>query len=668
MHTRPREQGERVGADQRAPHPASTPKRGAPWNTPWRRQGAGRWALGRGYARAEQDDGGAVVGSSAETVRGEVGWLPAHCVVAAFGLVLVSTSFAAARQDAIWAPPLFWGALLLIYLPAVARLLAKDASRGERIGLVVMLGVAMYLVKVLRDPTGFGFHDELLHWATADDILSSGHLFGESAILVVSPLYPALEVVTAALAQLGGLDIFSAGILVVGAARIVLVLALFLLFEGVTQSARVAGLATALYMTNPKFLFFNALFAYESLALPFLVLILFVMERRSRLSGGPGVGFTVVALLTTLALATTHHLTSLALVVVLFSWSLFHRLARRRGAREQDPWGMATVAAGAAAVWLAFVAAQAIDYLGGPVISAVVRLTGLLGGEVAPKELFTAATGQVAPTWERMVAAASVAIILVALPLGLVTLWRGHRSRSAALLLGAMALAYPLTLPLRLIGRADLSGRAWSFIFLGVALVVALAVCSTGSRMRWQTARRTAVLGLVGVMLVGGLIIALPGWARLPGPYLAGADARAINRESIAAAEWARDVLGTDNRLAADTTNRLLMGSYGGQHVVWGQQGESRLSRVFLSPTFGRTEARLLQDLRVRYLLIDRRLAGVVPISGEYFEKGESLRIRDGRPLDEGTLAKFDFVPMVTRIFDSGHVQVYDVGRVSGER
>lgn len=655
--------------DERALLRHSTAESVARRNYPWRRDRAGRRVSHPDSSHRSQCGRGALpIGDrSAEVAAGGAGWLPVLCFLAASGLLLVSVAYMAARQEAAWAPALFWAALLLIYLPVVARLLSNGASRGERLGLVLMLGIAMYLVKVLRNPTGFGFHDELLHWSTADDIITSGHLFGESPMLVVSPLYPGLEVVTAALAQLSGLDIFGAGIVVVGAARVVLVLALYLLFEGVTQSARVAGLATALYMTNPKFIFFNSLFAYESLALPLLVLVLFVMERRSRVSGRTRLSLTMVALLTTFALVTTHHLTSLALVGMLFGWSLVHRLVRTQGDQEPDPWGMATLAAGATVVWFVFVATATIGYLGGPAINTVVGLAEIIAGEEGPKELFTTATGQVAPAWERLVGIASVAVVLVALPIGLLTLWRNHR-RSAAVLLGAVALSYPLTLPLRLVGRADISGRAWSFIFLGVALVVALAIWRIALRVRWRAAWRTAVLAPIAVMLVGGLIIGLPAWARMPGPYLAGADVRSINAESIAAAQWARSVLGTDNRLAADATNRLLMGSYGGQHVVWGQQGESELSRVFLSPTFGRTEERLLQDHQVEYVLIDRRLAGVVPISGEYFEKGENLRIRDGRPLDAATLAKFDSLSMVSRVFDSGHVQVYDVGGVAGER
>ena len=597
-----------------------------------------------------------------------LGWLPVLCLVAAGGLLMMSVAFAATRADAPWGAPLFWASLLLIYLPVLVRLLASSASRGERIGLVLMLGVALYLVKVLRDPTGYSFHDELLHWRTADDILTSGHLFAESPMLIVSSLYPALEVVTAAVAQLTGLDNFTSGLLVIGAARIVFVLALFFLFEGAVGSAQVAALGVALYMTNPKFLFFNALFAYESLALALLVLVLFVVERRSRARGKSAVSLTLIALMAIAALVTTHHVTSLVVVLTLFLWSVFHRLTRRGQTGEPDPWGLAIVAAGAAAVWLVFVATIAVEYLGGPVLSAVQRLVDVIAGEEQARQLFTASTGQAAPVWERLAGMASAGMIVLGLPFGLLALWRQHRKASAPLLLAAIALAYPATLPMRFTGGADISGRAWSFLFLGVAPVLALAAWSLRSRLRRDLLWRPAVAAPAAILLVGGLCVGIPHWGRLPGPYLAGADIRSINLESIASAEWVRAELGPDNRVAGDATNRLLMGSYGRQDVVWGRPGEQQLWRVFLSPKFGAAEARLLELHDVEYVVMDRRLADTLPISGEYYEKGENLRIRDGKPLDAATLAKFDSVPGVSRIFDSGHVQLYDVQRFSDGR
>ncbi len=51
----------------------------------------------------------------------------------------------------------------------------------------------------------WGF-DELLHYRTVDNILTTRHLFSPNSLLPVSPYYPGMETVTAVLVQLTGLE------------------------------------------------------------------------------------------------------------------------------------------------------------------------------------------------------------------------------------------------------------------------------------------------------------------------------------------------------------------------------------------------------------------------------------------------------------------------------
>ena len=127
----------------------------------------------------------------------------------------------------------------------------------------MLLWGVLYVVKVMHSPTQFTFGDELQHWLTAQNLLTAQHLFSQNSILPISPYYPGLEIVTSALVNLTGMSIYSAGILIIAAARLVLVLTLYVIYEIISHSPRVAGLGTLLYIANPMFLFFDAQFAYE---------------------------------------------------------------------------------------------------------------------------------------------------------------------------------------------------------------------------------------------------------------------------------------------------------------------------------------------------------------------------------------------------------------------
>src|SRR5690349_8963265 len=73
------------------------------------------------------------------------GWLPVLSVVCALGLVILATAFTGGRTDEWWANPLFWVGFLVTAVPVAVRLLSPDASRTERIGLVSLLRLALYM-------------------------------------------------------------------------------------------------------------------------------------------------------------------------------------------------------------------------------------------------------------------------------------------------------------------------------------------------------------------------------------------------------------------------------------------------------------------------------------------------------------------------------------------
>ncbi|MGO8126703.1 hypothetical protein ACC728_37930, partial [Rhizobium ruizarguesonis] len=86
--------------------------------------------------------------------------------------------------------------------------------------------------------------------------------------LPVSPLYPGQELITSELVNLSGLSVFAAGLIVLATARMMLMLALFLLFEKITDSARIASIACLIYIGSSTFLLFDVHYSYESMAIP----------------------------------------------------------------------------------------------------------------------------------------------------------------------------------------------------------------------------------------------------------------------------------------------------------------------------------------------------------------------------------------------------------------
>lgn len=593
------------------------------------------------------------------------GWghLPALGLIGACGLLLVACAYTAGRADLPVGTLLRWIGLLLLFVPTAFRLLSPAAARRERIGLLVVLAMNFYLVKVLYSPLEFRFSDEFQHWRSTDDIMQTGRLFQFQHFLPTSLVYPALQNVMVALISLTGLDIFSAGIVVMGLVRLLFVLALYLFYEQALDSAYVAGIASLLYMANPHYQFLNAMFTYQAFALPILAYVLFIIARKQRTHDVGSVGLHLALLLSLVTVVISHHLTSYLLLAFLVLWTLatFWRQRKRNGLYEphRPEIGGTTILLFVLIVtWLVYVATVTVGYLVEPVSAVASELISLTTREANPGAVFRPPQG---PSWERYTSYAAVGVLLIGLALGTLQIARKHQRNALVLALGLGSFGYLGGVALRFTsGGAELAGRSFPFTFLPLAFVLAvgLAELSRLPRRPW-IAQLVLVLPCIGIYL-GGLTSGWPPyWARLPGPYLVEASERSIEPQGVEAAKWARSALGRNNRMATNFTNFHLMGSYGAQDPVFGT------SALFFAPRIGSEQVAEIRQKELDYFVVDKRLSSMLPVRGFYFEGWEAMAQRYTEPIAPGMLAKFDGVPNVSRVFDSGDIVIYDVRTLS---
>lgn len=632
--------------------------------------------------------------SLAIVTKNKWGWLPTLSLVGALGLLSVAFGYSLARNGAEWAPVLFWFGLLMIFAPIAARLLHSEADRAERIGLVGVMGLGLYLVKVLHSPLNFTYHDEFVHTRTVTNILNSNHLFQENPTIPVSPLYPGMHIITDALSSMSGLDVYAAGLIVMGLARLLIVIALYMLYEEISGSQRIAGIATIIYMANPTFLFFNAQFAYESLALPLATLTLFAVARRNGLTGSRRLTINLLVILGALSVVTTHHLTTYALIAFLGIWAAFSfgvkffaakngsntapvatsrlgALWQRFGpeASGSNPGGAAVLTIVASITWLVQVANFTVGYLAPVLREAIIEIVRLILGEASGRQLFKGSTGQVAPLWEQLTGFGAVGLLLLALPFGLLFVWKNLRHTPLALALAFAALAYPASLAMRLTTAGwEVSNRTSEFVFVAVAFVVACGINKVWEMGRAGAKWTVPLVAVMSVIFLGGVIVGWPPAARLPGTYLVSADTRSIEPQGIAMARWSKDNLGVNNRIAADRINGLLMLSYGQQHTVMNVGDGVNVGPLFISNEFGKTQQEVLDRGRISYIVVDYRMTRDLPLLGIYFENGEPNSGQHKKPIDPAMLAKYDNIPGVRRVFDSGDIIIYDVRELNRVR
>lgn len=598
---------------------------------------------------------------------GSVGPVARVACTASLGLLLIAISYTAGRFSVPYAEIVFWAGVASIVLPAAIHL-SRSSSRRDDVLILSVVGLALYGAKLMQAPGAFVLFDEFHHWVTLNNMVSSNHLFDRNNILPASPYYPGLEIVASALIS-AGIPVWLAASMVIGAARVLLVFSLYLFVDRVVESSRIAALATLLYMANPSFLIFDAQFAYESLAIPLALFALFCVIRRI---GGPrrdSPATTIAFLFAVIGVVVTHHITSIALAGFLSAWAASGYFVRRftRGATELTPGlvGPAMVAAAGTIGWILFVATVTVGYLAPAFQGALQQVMSLILGAEGSRELFRAASGELAPTWELVVGFGAVGLILLCLPFGLATLWRAYRRNPTGVALGLVALAYPATLVPRFTARgAEISARTVAFTFVGVGFALALVVIGLVRSERQLSVRvgRPFVLAAIAFVFAGGMIVGVPPWGRLPGPYRVASDARSVEPLGITTAEWTLANLGPDNRFMSDRTNRVLLATYGRQHPISTVGDGVDLKDAYFATQFTEIELNALVVAEVDFVIADLRLPTALPTVGVYVDRGEVIGGPGwSQPMPSAALEKWDLVPGIDRIYDAGSIRIFDV-------
>ena len=544
---------------------------------------------------------------------------------------------------------LFWAATGLALLTAGAVFALSVRKRAAALALTLVLGVLLSLPKFLRAPRYFSFYDELAHWRATDDLLGGGRLFAENALNKVVSDYPGLHLLTAATAALTGGSVFAAGTLVVLVARLAGCVAVYLLAERPFRAPGAALLAVLVFAANPTFGFFDAQFAYESLALPLVTLVLLIA-----LSPVDERWPVAVPILLTLAVVVTHHASSYVLTVVLVAVAL----ARWRSGRRLRPWLLAGVAAAAALVWLVAVARYTLVYIGPYVRSNLTSVPQFLTGSTKPRRLFAGFLR--IPDYERVASYLSVFILLGLFTAALWALLRRRLpgERAAGWVLAGLGGLYFASLPVVALRGDQTAKRVWEFSFLGLAPLCGPAL--------WWLMRRRAIwsrsLGaaLLGVVFVGSGVARSGEHIRFPGPYLPSADPRSATEDVLAAARWLRSAHGPDGRVAGDRTLAVVLGSYGAQTPITYQENGQPIWRIFEPETLTPEVTAEVRDSGVGWLAVDLRSAGVFPLTGFYFDESEPGAYVDTHLSTRG-LIKFDSAPGYRRVYDNGNIVLYQV-------
>ncbi len=238
-----------------------------------------------------------------------------------------------------------------------------------------LLGLFTVLPTFWVSPGGpIGF-DETAHFALLRNVISAGQLFQHTPLLPIGTFYPGLESAAATIHWLTGLSPWDSALTLIAVVHCLLPVQVYYVARALPVPHRWAAVAGLVYATNPSFIYFDAQFAYESVALLLMLTIVrlyveaLAAERSGSRTWGQSLSTALLIAVMSFGLVVTHHLTSLTGIALLLAGALFLKpisgLADRKGGwrRLFVRWMPVLTLATCFALWVVFVAPGTVSYL-----------------------------------------------------------------------------------------------------------------------------------------------------------------------------------------------------------------------------------------------------------------------------------------------------------------
>jgi hypothetical protein len=221
--------------------------------------------------------------------------------------------------------------------------------------------------------------------------------------------------------------------------------------------------------------------------------------------------------------------------------------------------------------------------------------------------------------------------------------------------------SYGLVVAMRVLvtGGAELAGRMLTFTALFTALSVATVLWRLSAipwqRHRFGASHLVTATVLAVVLLLGSIATSVPAWwQRIPGPFMIEGFASGIDNVGTSRAQWAATYLRPGSRYFGDITSLTLLSTLAELDPI------DDPGTIYYTKRLTPEGAVHIRDHSAVYLDVDLRMSRDVPIAGKYFPD-DAMEDDIRWPIDIARLAKFDNVPGISRVYDSGYVHFYDL-------
>ena len=221
--------------------------------------------------------------------------------------------------------PIFWAGMLLAYLAVAWR----AVSGRYAVFWLGLLGLFTLLPKFWMSLGGPYYFDEISQFDLLRNIISAGRLFQHTPLLPIGTFYPGLESATAAIHWLTGLSPWGSALTLIAVIHCLFTVQVYYIARALSVPHRWAAIAGLVYAANPSYVYGDAIFGYETLAVLLMLTIVrlyveaLAAERSGTRTWRQTLSTALLIAVISFGLVVTHHLYSLTGIALLLAGALF---------------------------------------------------------------------------------------------------------------------------------------------------------------------------------------------------------------------------------------------------------------------------------------------------------------------------------------------------------
>jgi hypothetical protein len=564
-------------------------------------------------------------------------------------------------------------------------LLALSVSSRPLWRTTAISATALYTLvpKLAMSPTHPIYFDETAHFEITRFVVSTGNLFQASPLLPIGRDYPGLQAVTAALNFLSGAPLWDCALAVVALAHVSILLIIYRTARELSLSERASTAAALSYVLMANFVYGDAQYSYESLALPFLfAAVLCFLAALNAASHLTRLRFSALGLLAGTTCIVTHHLSALGMLLLLALVAILYRPDTAPACstpftallRYAYPLLLTSILI----LWIGLVAPATVSYLLPHLTSSLRDLSdtlhGLLWGAPTPMSSFTPslATNSLGlrspfehsdiPLYEHLAGLLAPFILFAVFITACLAIRRSRASRRTSAWYLAGAALYFVSLPLTLLPAASTGAhRSWATTFFAVSLTIGTASSATPPtrhrhiRRAYLSTRPIALGFLLVTVLMGDVTQGTAPDYRFPGPYEFGSDTRSVTAETLAMADWVKRHLPPPAHVVTDRYTAIALTNLAA--AIPAVNTPQLQIADFWYDAYPPPPNLLahMQAAGFRYIVIDDRTALYAPLEAELFYPSEPAIV------PATNLTRLRTWPWLHTIYRSTHYVIYRV-------